>query len=297
MTYQFPSIIDSTILTTFRACPKKAQYSFFHNLGGGKSIDLHFGGAFAAGMEAARKAHFISGLSPEQSVAAGMNKALEFYGDFDSERHDTKPKNVGTLLSAMEGYFQEWPLGSDGLVPLNGRDGIEFTFAIPVPGFQHPDTDEPLLYGGRFDLLGEYLQLSSIVDEKTTSSFSSNWISQWSLRNQFLGYVWAARHYGVHVTQVIVRGVAIQVKEIKFLQALIIIPDFMLERWYIQLQHDLERFIAAYRAGYFDFNFADSCTSFGGCQFQELCKAKEPSEWFGNFSQRNWSPLKKDPEA
>lgn len=298
--FSFPPVVDSTMLVAFRACEKKAAYEFIHNLAGRRSTDLHFGGAFARGMEAARKSFFLDGKSQSEAVSAGLNAAWSYYGDFDSTRTeydlDKKAKSLSNLLLAIDGYFLQWPLGEDGLEPIDGRNGIEFTFAIPIEGTVHPDTGGPIVYGGRFDLLGRWQTLPTVVDEKTTGSFGPGWAEQWGLRNQFLGYTWAARQYGHEVGQVLIRGIAIQKTDIKFLQAPAFYSDYLIDRWYSQLVIDLNRFADAYRAGRFNFNFGDTCSSYGGCSFTDLCKARTPEEWFSNFSRRDWHPLAKNPE-
>lgn len=298
---KFPDVIDSTILVEFRACQKKASYSFLNKLSPvSKSVDLHFGGAFAKGMEVARKEHFANGRSPSEAANAGINAAWAFYRDFDTTRSEVslakKAKSWPTLLLALDGYFREWPLGSCGLVPHAGHKGIEFTFAIPIPGTIHPDTGSPILYGGRFDLLGEWNGLPSVCDEKTTGYFGEKWAEQWSLRNQFLGYTWASRQYGINVSQVLIRGIAIAKTQISYLQALTTFPDYMLDRWYKQLVKDLNLFAECYKKNDFSFNLGDSCNSYGGCTFMELCKSKNPEEWFSMFNTRTWNPLQQSPE-
>lgn len=297
----FPSIIDSTQTVCFRACEKKWEFEHLHHLASTqRSVDLHFGGAFARGMEEARKSFFALGRPHEASVADGINAALDFYGKFDETRHEVslakKPKNQSTLMLALDGYFRTWPMGQDDLLPWQGDKGIEFTFAIPFPEVLHPDTKDPILYGGRFDMLGSYRTLPTVVDEKTASSFSENWASQWDLRNQFLGYIYGARQFGVPASQVLIRGIAIQKTDIKFLDAFKPVPEYMLVRWREELVETLRRMVAAYERKRFAYNLGDTCNSYGGCTFMELCKSKVPEEWFGNFSRRYWSPLEKNPE-
>ena len=301
MSYSFPSVIDSTMLVAFRSCAKKYEFEFVRNLASPyKSVDLHFGGAFAKGMEAARKAFFIKGLSMSESEAAGMNAAWNFYGSFDDSRDEyslaKKAKSWSTLLLALDGYFREWPLGQCGLRPLHGDQGIEFNFGIPLEGTAHPVTGEPIIYAGRFDMLGEWNGMPAICDEKTASSFSESWSSQWMLRNQFLGYHWAARQYGIDVMQLLVRGIAIQKKEIKYLQAYTMMPDYLITRFLDEARRSINAAAQAFREGHFSFNLGDSCNSYGGCSYMDLCKSRDPSEWFHLFVERNWDPLRVNPE-
>lgn len=292
----FPEVIDSTILVSFRSCQKKAYYNYILGLQRpGLSVHLDFGGAFAKGIEAARRSFFIDARPAEEAIAAGLNAAWGAYSDREAPIFTDHAKNLGTLLLAIEGYFTQWPLGSDGVELL--PSGVEFSFAVPIAGLTHPDTGGPIIYGGRFDAAGTYMGLETVIDEKTTSAFGDSWITQWALRNQFLGYCWGAQQYGFPASQALVRGVAIQKREIKYLQALVSYPAYMLERFAEQMWHDIASMIEAYRAGQWDYNFGDTCSSYGGCAMTELCKAKNPEEWYSMFVERKWEPLRARDDA
>lgn len=296
MTYSapFPDLIDSTMLVAFRSCPQKFALAHCHGLTpDGTSVDLHFGGAIAAGMEVARKAYFTEGLDPRASEAAGVNAALTFWGDFiPPERH---AKNWGSLMEALTGYFAQYPLDKDQVRPMN-KESIEYTFAIPLSECSRPDNGDPIIYAGRFDLLGELDGMPCIVDEKTTGrSFTSSWSQGWNLRNQFLMYVWACQQHGINLDKVLIRGISVLKTKIDFTQAIVTIPPYLVDRAYQQVVHDLHRMSQAWKDAYFDYNFGDTCTSYGACTFVPVCSAANPSEWFSMYKHRKWSPLHKDP--
>jgi hypothetical protein len=74
----FPEFIDNTFRSMFAHCPQKWIYGAVHNIGPKEtSIHLHAGGAFASGLEMARKAFFDEGASPEASIKAGVSGFLE----------------------------------------------------------------------------------------------------------------------------------------------------------------------------------------------------------------------------
>jgi hypothetical protein len=291
--HPLPSIIDSTILVRWRACAQAAALEFMECLSPGESVHLRFGGALAAGLEAARKGFFLSGLPAREAENLAYNAASDYWGDFLPP--DGSAKNWGTLLLALEGYFKMWPIDSDPVRPIDGKFGIEFTFAHPIPEVLRPDWPEPFVYGGRFDLLGSLDGMLCILDEKTTGKgFGGTWSKGWTLRNQFMGYVWAARHAGFDVQQVIVRGISIQKTKIDYAPAIASYPPHLIDRWYAQLVHDLTELSRQWSAGYFPYNFGETCTAFGGCAFTDVCPAKE---WYGMFQKRTWNPLAKDPEV
>lgn len=290
----FPELIDSTALVTWRACARKGALSHFDMLTTGPSIDLHFGGAIAAGLERARKDFFLNGVPPRQAENNGMQAAWEFFGDFTPP--DNHAKNWGSLLAAMDGYWKQWPIDTDEIRPINSTTGIEFTFALPIEEVLRPDRPEPILYAGRFDLLGQLDGMLCLVDEKTTGrSFSPSWASGWNLRNQFLMYLWACARGGFHIDKVFIRGISVLKTGITFLQLPVFFPPFLVERAYKQVVYDLKQMAAQWTEGYFPYNFGDTCTAYGGCPFQQVCSAQFPDEWYSTFLKRSWSPLSKDP--
>lgn len=291
----FPNIIDSTMLTCFRSCPEKFYNEFCLNLAPAAiSPDLHAGGAFAAGIEAVRRAFYADGLALEAALAKGIEAFTRYWGDYTPpEKH---AKTYTNMSNALFDYFERYDPKTDHVQPLmnNGQPQVECRFAHPMP-VNHPVTKEPLIFAGRFDMLGAMAGQHFIVDEKTTKGFAINWSRQWSLRSQFLGYTWACREQGINVEGAIIRGIAILKSEFRHLEAIIPMPQWQLDRWYLQTVRDMERMVACWDEGFFDFNYGESCSSYGGCQFEILCTAKDPALWYGDFTTRNWNPLHRDP--
>ena len=80
----FPVAIDSTLLGTYRSCPHKAFRQYIeHWKPAAESVHLIAGGAFADGIEAARRAFYEDALSPQDAVALGLRALVEKYGDFE----------------------------------------------------------------------------------------------------------------------------------------------------------------------------------------------------------------------
>ena len=60
----FPHAVDSTMLATFRSCPQKFFRQYVeHWKPKAESVHLVAGGAFASGIEAARRAFYEKGVS------------------------------------------------------------------------------------------------------------------------------------------------------------------------------------------------------------------------------------------
>jgi hypothetical protein len=321
----FPHTIDSTILAAFRSCPQKAFRTYVqHWKPTNESVHLVAGGAFAKGIEVARRAYFEGEASipsifydpgtlesewqetrrvewevkecekGDQSVAEalGVNALIAHYGDFECPPDSAK--SLERTAGALEFYFANYPLGMDGTNPImlpNGKRGIEFSFAHPLP-VKHPVTGMPLLYTGRSDMLAEFAGGRYGFDEKTTSQLGASWPRQWEMRSQFTGYMWAAEQDNIQLDGFIVRGISILKTKYDTLQAITYRGDWEVDRWIHQVERDLKRMIECWEAGWWDYNMDSACGEYGGCSLMQICKSKDPETWLqANFEQRVWDPL------
>lgn len=306
--------IDSSMLSTWRACRRKFFWSYVHSLyPTGKSVHLIAGGAFAAGMEAARRVAFqdIGGRRPNHDdlLEAAFNAFLIEWGDYEAP--EDSPKSFWNTFQALAWYLKRNPPAEDVVQPLIRADGtpaVEYTFSIPIEeGPKHPETGDPFLFVGRFDLLGNYQGLPCVQDEKTTSGIGFAWMNQWKLRGQFMGYIWACQQAGIqNLNTAVVRGIAILKGEYKDAIVIEQYPQFLIDRWYEMLLHDLHEIVAAYKLACkldgnndeqqaYPYNFADACSSYGGCAFLTLCGVKDPKPFFSNYVRHRWNPLNKQP--
>lgn len=324
----FPHTIDSTMLAAFRSCPQKMFRTYVqHWKPQTESVHLVAGGAFAKGIEAARRAFYEghitiptttygpteafpdvppgerhvdwshtttleaigdSGLAEE----IGMNALLAAYGDFECPPESAK--SIERTAGALQFYFDQYPLGADGMDPIklpNGKRGIEFSFAHPLE-VKHPVTGMPLLYTGRSDMIAEFAHGVYVVDEKTTSQLGASWSRQWEMRSQFTGYAWAALQDGIKTDGAVIRGVSILKTKYDTQQAMTNRGPWEIERWYEQVIRDLHRMIKCWEDGWWDYNMDTACGEYGGCSLLSACKAKDPVAYLEiYFEPRVWDPL------
>lgn len=289
----FPHAVDSTMLATFRSCPQKFFRQYLqHWKPREESVHLVAGGAFASGIEAARRAFYERGQSREDAQAAGLQALIEHYGDFECP--DDSAKSLMRMCGALEFYFENYPLGEDGMEPVafaGGRRGIEFSFAQPLP-FTHPVSGDPILYTGRADMIAEFAGGVYVVDEKTTSSLGASWARQWEMRAQFTGYSWACRENGIDVAGTIIRGVSILKTKYDTQQAITYRAPHEIDRWLEQTLRDLARMKQMWSDGWWDYALDHACAEYGGCALQRVCKSADPEPWLASyFTQRVWDPL------
>lgn len=290
----FPYFIDNTQRDAFIACPLKWKRSFVDNLAQiTPSIHLHAGGCLASALETTRRAFYEQHLPEWQALALGLEKLIVSWGDpeFGSDLDKSLPR----MIWAFDDYFREYRLGSDSIQPLihHGRAAVEFSFAIPLP-INNPDSGDPLVFTGRFDMIGLFQDTLFVVDEKTTAMLGQSWAQQWDLKSQFTGYCAAAREYGHPVAGAIVRGIGLLKNSTTFTQVIQYRPDWQIDRWYTQLLRDVQRMVAAYTSNTYDAALSEPCAAYGGCAFRRLCLSQHSEQWIeGYFTERNWDPLAK----
>lgn len=309
----FPQVVDSSMLSDFRVCPYKFFLTYMmHWKPQFESVHLVAGGAFAKGVECARRAFYEQGANQVEAEAAGLAGLITEYGDFECPIDS--PKSLTRLCEALEFYFSQYPLKRDVCVPItmpDGRRGIEFAFREELE-VNHPQTGNPIIYSGRSDATVDFAGGIYNIDEKTTTQLGAKWANQWDLRSQFTSYCWAGRRMGVPIQGTIIRGVAILKTKFTTEQALTTRQGWELDRWEEMLYRDLERMLKMYHrmmdsnlpprmvldgacvrmGNAWDRNFEPACNDFGGCPFREVCRAKNPEGLLeSSFAQRVWDPL------
>ena len=170
-----PALLDSTMLTAFRSCPRKFYHEFVLGLRPqGTSVDLHAGGCFATALEVVYKEIWENSRALPDALLRAHAAFMIAWGDFIPIK-DT-PKTRERVWEAVEDYFRTYTPHTDHVQPFVGASGkptFEFTFAIPLEmeGFPlHPVSKEPFIYGGRFDMLGHYQGKPIWKDDKTAKA-------------------------------------------------------------------------------------------------------------------------------
>lgn len=297
--FPFPSLIDNSAISSFKKCPTDWYYGSLQAIARkGGNIHLHFGGAYAAGLEAGRKAFYDDGIDEETALTIALDTATKFWGDYEVDENFAGAKNYERLIGALVEYFEQYPLSSDIIKPFrlaNGKSAVEFTFAIPLPNVKHPVTGDPLLYGGRFDMLAERDGVLFVEDDKTASQLGSQWMRNWTLDAQFTGYCWAARDFGYPVAGAIIRGLSILKNGYGHAQAITYRPDWQIDRWLQSTEPTVRLMIAYWEQGFFPLALdKHACNSYGGCGFSQLCESPNPEGWIAmNYEPRVWNPLAK----
>lgn len=302
--YTMPQVWDSTMIVAARECPTKFLYAYVNHIrGDGLSLPLHFGGAFAKGLEAYRKTFFETGneaLAFEASVAA----IILAWGDQPSViLHNGKPdkRTLDRCIILLRDYFHRWPIATDALQPhvneVGGKPTFEFSFAVPLESeiFPRMDDGSPFILTGRADTLGTFENLPVVEDDKTTIMMGDKWAEQWYTRHQFITYIYALRAMGFKTRHVIVRGACVRAEENAFAETTPIHrPDHLLEKFEYELAWTLVTVQSYLRNRTVPRNFGNACYShFRKCQFWDICQMKPAHElpFLRAMPRAQWDPL------
>ena len=295
--HPFPEVIDSSMISAFRACGQKFNLEYLqHWRPKTLSVHLHAGKAFAEGLERARRAFYEEGKSETDAVALGFGALLTAYGDFECP--EDSAKSADRMAAAYEYTMSQYPVTDPSIAaPIllpSGKRAIEFSFVEPID-YLHPVTGQPLLFCGRFDMIVNFGGGIFGEDDKTTTSLGASWSKQWDLRSQFTAYCWGAQQGGLPLQGFLVRGTSILKTKFDTQQAITYRPSWMVERWYAQLLRDVARMEASWRAGTWDYNLDESCNAYGGCVFRRVCLSKDQETWLRqDFEKRKWDPVRRE---
>lgn len=290
----FPHWIDSTLRKNFDACPTKAYWESFRKIRRkGGSVHLVFGASLARGLEVFRKEYYSGNLDVYDAFAKGCEAIIKEWGEYEAPEGDKK--SLESCLLAFDSYLTQYNPAEDVVKPYmseNGDPAVEFTFAVPIPGVKHPQTGEPILYTGRFDMIGVYGGMAWVVDEKTTGHLGAGWANQWKMASQMTSYVWAAQQYGYNVEGAIIRGIGIYKTYFGHQMLIEHRQQWEIGRWLWQLQKNINRMIEMWESGEWEYSLDTACASYGGCPFMTLCSSPDPEKWIdGEYESNDWNPL------
>lgn len=293
----FPKVLDNTQTSTFRSCETKFWWNYCRSLSRfEESIHLISGGAFAKGLEVTRRKFFEENLSFDDALCWGAAALLAEYGPIEpNPKHILK--NAWNMVGALEFYFTQWPIDQIMLPERfdDGKWGIEFSFALPIPGVTHPETGEPILYAGRFDMIGIHhlLKMRLGEDDKTTTQLGQQWRDQWRLSNQISGYCWGAQQHGIPLRGFNIRGTALRIRESYESEDLPVLRGAReINHFEKNLTTTVKRMINSWNRNYFERVDSYECAKFGGCDYMRLCEAEDPEQWIdGYYVPNTWNPL------
>jgi hypothetical protein len=321
--FKFPEILDNTIVSTWNVCAAKCvQGHFLHLKPKGPQVHLDAGALYAKAMEIYRLA-FYTKEHPLYHDHVGcltiaMRHMLTSFGyDEDIEAYyATTKKPFHRIAELFVKYFDRFGHLSDPVKPaiINDILMVERSFTLELD-LKNPDTGEPILYHGRYDMLADYHGGLFVYDDKTCSQLGKTWGNKWDTRSQFTGYCFGARAHGHKVIGAIVRGGCFYVNKVDYAESISYRKDWELDKWWEDLHHSTHNMLQWYsmmkdaiasgkvtqpiqlasvvqKNGYFN----EACQAYAGCEYLQLCQAQFPQRWLGDYTVRVWDPRNPDRE-
>lgn len=322
----FPPHVSASSREVWITCRQKWVFQYLLQREPPKSIHLIAGGAFARGLEIARQSFY--GLKDSEPLAwkKGQEALIESYkrgtAGFAPDA-DYRNKTLPHMMGALQSYAKNWPFEHDYFQPVQLMDrtdpAVEFSFAIPLIGLDHPDTGEPILLKGNYDAIMEHRSTKQrfVVDDKTASQLGNQWMKQWYLDSQPTIYIQAARDHGFEVAGCVMRGTSILKNGYGHAEQAETRSPVFLNNYMSQLYQEVLEQIELYKAlkrhhigapeGFRHLiahrSYTKStCGAYGGCDFQPVCKSDgDPRPWLRQMtvarSQRDASPVPTPTEA
>lgn len=267
----------SSSMETYERCQRKFYLqSQIPRADGSASFHLVAGSAFAKALEAARKAFYVDGADAGECHMLARETMLEAWGQ-DKMLHADTPKNLPTMLKALDKYLKHFPFTQDEYLPAMLADWS----GIYSPAIEHKmratlPNGEP--YDGTPDMICEYGGLLWCLDDKTTGGrLDDQWRQSWLRRGQFLGYAWLAKEqYGIDVAGTIVRGVSVSRSAISVAETFVPTPQHLIDEWLSSTVARIEE--QKRKKEYADYlpSMGVSCNAYNSpCEFLDKCLGKQ----------------------
>lgn len=289
----FPLWIDNTAREALSLCRRRGYYTHWRNIiPVAESEHLVYGSAYAKGLEVARKAFYGDGADEQEAILDGLIAAWKTYGDYVPPEKSVK--TLENLERAYLDYFRQKPMATDYIRPVmhDNKPAVEFTFAVPLPEIKHPETGDPIMYVGRFDMLAEFRSGVWVMDDKTAGQLGQAWTRQWDLSPQMSGYCWACYEYDLPVMGALIRGNSAQTNEVKILEAVTYRNQWQIYEWLEAVISDVKWAIHCWETGSWPKALNGVCNMYGGCHYRQLCTARDPEAVIpANYKYRLWDPV------
>jgi hypothetical protein len=292
-------VLDNSAMEVFTRCPTAGLYHLVHRREAyARNAALTFGGALHEGI-----ASLLRRLPEDDQDQAILQYFAENPAPPDEYR--TAP----LCLQVMRHYRARQVLPDyEWTVLSNGEPLIERPFELPLgvlevnTPIQLPNWPEPRLvksihvaWSGKIDLIANVAHRNRVVDHKTTSIAGDNYVSNFILAHQVIGYVWAARQLWPSLditgfclnaiylrkplpgtTNLLAKGPKNGLPPLDFFRAFFEYSPIRLEQWEQNSMTLAEDFVHCLIRRYFPM-FTNSCINkFGRCQYHDICTLDDP---------------------
>lgn len=197
----FLLVIDNSSMEKFTTCPRSAEYYLVDQREGhAKNAALTFGSAIHVGLES---------IEHSETDLLTAQKVLRYFTENPAPPDEYRTPQIALELLAhyrVRRTFPDysWKIETDTAGPLIERafelplGVLEVNASINMPWLPSDQGAQPVshihvAWSGRIDVIAECNGKVRVVDNKTTSISGDQFVQDFQLSNQTIGYVWAAQ--------------------------------------------------------------------------------------------------------
>jgi hypothetical protein len=292
-------VVDNSSIETFTTCPRYAQhYLFYGREGHARNAALTFGGAVHEGCESIERG---------DSDVVTAQKVLKFFTENPAPPDEYRTPQAALELLAHYRVRKTLPDYEWTVLSYNSNLLVEQPFEIPLgvlevdAEIRLPSWDKPahvshihVAWSGRLDLIAICNNKNRVVDHKTTSIGGDQFVQDFQLSNQTIGYVWAAQQLwpdlnidgfclnafhlkkpsaGKGLMEVGPRGGP---PALNFFRAYFDYSKERLQQWEDNALVLVEDFVHCLVRGYFPLHTKWCFAKYGKCQYHDVCTIDNP---------------------
>lgn len=292
--------MDNTALSAYRRCPTEYKYAYhLHRRGRGLPTPaLNYGSGWHTIMQLSYGAPEMTRDQLIEYVEAGA--ATKWGVSSDPGDYRTFARSIVEYQNYLKRYGLPWE-EPEQTVGWPDHPMVEIATELPIPGARHP-------YAGKLDRIitehGQHL----IEDHKTTSSDRSDYMAQWEIDNQMIGYdVLAMLVTGVQLAGVRINLHVVRKSDSVFNRRTIYFSPGRVKDWmfkYDEWLDRMERDIIRHNQGdplAFPENW-NSChgRKYGSCAYTGVCSLDPDRRQYAleqDFDLAVWNPLEAEEDA
>lgn len=303
-------VMDNSAIETFTTCPTYAMnHLFYAREAHARNAALTFGGAVHVGTEHIERdeGRAVNALHESWSETDTAQAVLRYFTENPSPPDEYRtPQTALELLAhyrvrkSLPDYQWEVLSDSQGLL-------VERAFEIPLgvlevnATIQLPSWPEPrfvrvihVAWSGRIDLIANCNNKNRVVDNKTSSIGGDQFIQDFQLSNQTIGYLWAGRQLwpDLHLDGFCLN--AFQLKKhvpgrglmdrgprngeppLTFYRAYFDYSEARINQWQENAMVLVEDFVHCLVRNYFPMHTKWCFAKYGKCQYHDVCTMDDP---------------------
>ena len=303
-------IVDSTMISMFRACEEKYRKRIVELLvskynNGALGSGLAFHEAAAAFRECKKR-----GLSIEEAFNVGLYKLRIAY------QKEMPPEFLPDALVAcpderrslpnLERIFEAWCI-------FEAVQGFEYLYieqsmGISIGSIERKDYTVDVIYAGIIDAVVKQQGCVFVDDIKTTTmNITQVYKDSFKLSQQFMSYTKGMKEmlgrdiYGAMASLVWFQKEAKSGKGKPLNEYFHTVPvtftDDQLEEWHTNTLRTVNRILECEETGEWQLDFGDSCKTYNGCTYKGICGATPKARQAiikMDFERMTWTPLEEE---